>query len=213
MAKTSKKSYHQKEEKVKEWKEVRLPALQKKAKKENRTIVYIDESAFSYCPFVCKTYSPKGIRPILEHGYVRGGVQVISAVTEHGGLYYNLKSGTLKGVDVANFLNELLYHFRRKNLLVIWDGAKQHFSEEVKMLLKERGQKRIHLEVLPPHSPQLNVDEQAHGYIKKNLLANQLFYKIKDLRNAVIKGYEYLKKNSWLVFNFFFQKDTGFYQT
>lgn len=117
----------------------------------------------------------------------------------------------MKGPDVARFLTKLLYHFRSKNLLVIWDGAKQHFSQEVKTLLEERGQKRIHLEVLPPHSPELNVDEQAHGYIKKNLLANQLFYKIKDLKNAVIKGYEYLKDNSWLVHNFFFQEDTAFY--
>jgi len=69
----------------------------------------------------------------------------------------------------------------------------------------------VYLEVLPAHSPQLNVDEQAHGYIKKNLLANRLFYKLSDLRNAVIEGYEYLKNNSWLVYNFFFQKDTAFY--
>ena len=198
-------------EKVKEWKEKRLPKLKKQAVKENRTILYIDESAFSYCPYVCKTYSPKGIRPILTHGYSRGGVQAISAVAPSGKLYYAIKSGTLKGEDVANFLDKLLYHFRSKNLLVIWDGAKQHFSKEVKQLLQNRGQKRIHLEVLPPHSPELNVDEQAHGYIKKNLLANRLFYKIKDLKNAVIEGYDFLKKKPWLVHNFFFQKDTAFY--
>jgi transposase len=211
LAKTSKKSYHQKEEKVKEWKDERLPRLKEKALVENRTIVYIDESAFSYCPSVCKTYSPKGVRPVLEHGFLRGGVQVISAISPSGKLYYQLKSSTLKGEDVAKFLEKLLYHFRSKNLLVIWDGAKQHSSEEVKTLLKARGQKRIHLEVLPPHSPQLNVDEQTHGFIKKNLLSNRLFYKIKDLRNAVIEGYEHLKDNPWLVHNFFFQKDTGFY--
>ena len=97
----------------------------------------------------------------------------------------------MKGADIANFLSKLLYHFRSKNLLIIWDGAKQHFSDEVKALLKKSGEKRIHLEILPAHSPELNVDEQAHGYIKKNLLANRLFYKLSDLRNAVIDGYEF----------------------
>ena len=188
-----------------------MPALQKKAAEENRTILYIDESAFSYCPYVCKTYAPKGTRPTLVHGYHRGGIQAISAVSPSGKIYYDIKSGTMNGADVAKFLTKLLYHFRSTNLLVIWDGAKQHFSEEVKALLKERGEKRIHLEVLPAHSPELNVDEQAHGYIKKNLLANRLFYKVSELRNAVIEGYEFLKNNPWLVHNFFFQKDTAFY--
>ena len=188
-----------------------MPKLKAKAEQENRTILYIDESAFSYCPYVCKTYSPKGIRPILTHGYHRGGIQAISAVAPSGKIYYDIKSGTMKGADVANFLSKLLYHFRSKNLLIIWDGAKQHFSDEVKALLKQKGEKRVYLEILPAHSPQLNVDEQAHGYIKKNLLANRLFYKLSDLRNAVIEGYEYLKNNSWLVYNFFFQEDTAFY--
>jgi len=208
-----KKSYHQKEEEVKIWKEARLPALKTKANEENRTIIYIDESAFSYCPYVCRTYSPKGVRPVLKHGYLRGGVQAISAVTEHGGLYYQVKSGTFKGQDVADFLIHLLYHFRRKNLLIIWDGATQHISEEVKEVLRKRGQKRIHLERLPSYSPELNVDEQVHGYIKKNLLANRLFYKINELKNAVIQGYQYLKQKAQLVASFFYQEDTGFYQT
>lgn len=196
---------------MKEWKEERLPALQERANRENRSIVYVDESAFSYCPYVCKTYSPKGVRPILEHGYHRGGVQAISGVTPSGKIYYAIKSGTINGSDVVNFLTKLLYHFRSKNLLVIWDGAKQHCCNEVKLLLEEKGEKRIHLEILPTHSPELNVDEQAHGYIKKNLLANRLFYKVKDLKNAVIEGYEFLKNNPALVYNFFYQKDTAFY--
>lgn len=185
--------------------------MQIKAKAENYVIGYIDESAFSYCPYVCRTYSPKGIRPILRHGYHRGGVQAISMVTENGGLYYKVKSGTLSGEDVANFLRSLLYYFRRKKLIIIWDGASQHKSDEVKAFLKNEANGRIHLEMLPSHSPELNVDEQAHGYIKKNLLPNRLIYKAKDLKKAVVESYEWLKDQTWLVHNFFFHKDTGFY--
>ena len=187
--------------------------IKKKAREEGYVIGYIDESAFSYCPYVCRTYSPRGVRPVLRHGYHRGGVQAISMVTQNGGLYYKVKDGSFKGKDVASFLRSLLFHFRSKKLLLIWDGAKQHTSEEVKDFLRNEANNRIHLEILPSYSPQLNVDEQAHGYIKKNLLANRLFYKSVELKKSVIEGYEWLKGQSWLVYNFFFHEETGFYQT
>lgn len=173
----------------------------------------MDESAFSYCPYVCRTYAPKGKPAVLRHGYSRGGVQAISFVTETGGLYYKIKSGTLTGADIVDFLRALLYHFRKWKLLIIWDGAKQHISGEVKNFLREEANDRIHLEILPSHSPELNVSEQAHGYIKKNLLPNRLIYKAKDLKRVVIESYEWLKEQNWLVYNFFFHKETGFYQT
>ncbi len=198
---------------MKEWKEEGLPKLKAKAQEEGRVIAYLDESAFSYCPYVCRTYSPKGKRPVLRHGYSRGGIQAISFVTENGGLYYKIKSGTLSGADIADFLRDLLHHFRKWKLLIIWDGAMQHKSQEVKAFLRTEAKGRIHLAMLPSHSPELNVSEQAHGYIKKNLLANRLFYKVKELKNEVSRSYEWLKKQPDLVYNFFFHKDAGFYLT
>ena len=134
-------------------------------------------------------------------------------VTENGGLYFHVKEGSFKGADIADFLRSLLYYFRKQKLLIIWDGAKQHFSQEVKDFLENESKGRIFLQRQPSYSPELNADEQAHGYIKQNILANRLFTKSKDLKAAVEDGYQWLKENSYLVYNFFFHEDLGFHET
>ena len=99
-----------------------------------------------------------------------------------------VKQGSIKAEHIVDFLEQLLYHFRRTKLLLIWDGATTHRGKEVKKFLSTRAKGRIHLEILPSHSPQLNADEQAHGYIKQHRLANQLFKNITDLEHAVNRG-------------------------
>lgn len=174
-------------------------------------IAYVDESAFSFFPSQCRTYSPKGITPVLEHGDLRGGVQVISMATPSGGLYYKMKQGAFKAEDVVSFLEGALHRYRRWKLIVIWDGATVHRGEKVRAFLRERAKGRVHLEMLPAYSPELNVDEQVHGYVKKNLLANRVFKRVEELEQAVAEGYLFLKQNPWLVHNFFFNENTGFY--
>jgi transposase len=191
----------------------KITRVEKKALEEGYVIGYIDESAFSHCPYVRRTYHLKGQRPVLVHGPLRGGVQAISMVTENGGLYFKIKRGSFKGEDVAAFLENLLHHFRRKKLLIIWDGASTHRSKEVKHFLSTKAKGRIHLEILPSHSPELNADEQAHGYIKQNRLANDLFLTVDQLEKAVITEYEWLKTQGWLIHNFFLHKDVAFYHT
>ncbi len=191
----------------------RTPCIKKKALEEGYTIGYVDESAFSHCPYVRHTYHKKGERAILKHGPLRGGVQAISMVTPNGGLYFNVKEGSFQGEDIVVFLRHILHHFRRKKVLIIWDGATTHKSALVKDFLRNEAKGRIHLAMLPSHSPQLNVDEQAHGFIKQNKLANILFNNVKDLKEAVIDGYNWLKNQDALVHNFFFHKEAGFYQS
>lgn len=184
---------------------------QKKAGEEGYVIGYVDESAFSFCPSVQRTYAPRGRTPLVKHGNLRGGVRAISMATPNGKLYYQVKEGSFTSEDIVAFLAMLLGRFKRKKLLVIWDGASIHRSELVKDFLRDKAKGRIHLEQLPAYSPELNVDEQVHGYIKKNLLPNRLFKKIEELKDAVINGYEYLKTQAHLIHNFFFHKETGFY--
>ncbi len=61
--------------------------LKKKALKEGYSIAYVDEAAFSYFPYVQKTYHRKGQRCIVKHGPLRGGIQSISMVTTRGRIH------------------------------------------------------------------------------------------------------------------------------
>lgn len=101
--------------------------------------------------------------------------------------------------------------FRRTKLLIIWDGARTHTSEEVKTFLRSEAKGRIHLVRLPPYSPQLNADEQVHGMIKTHDFENRLFTTLDDLESKVISSFEELANKPKTVAKFFYHKEVGFY--
>lgn len=102
------KNYRQKPEDVAEFKEKRLPAIKKKARDEGYVICYLDEAAFSFFPSVWRTYAPKGQTPVVTHGPLYGGLQVMSLITENGRLHYQTKPGSFTGSDVVDFLRSRL---------------------------------------------------------------------------------------------------------
>lgn len=142
-----------------------------------------------------------------------GGVQVMSMVTENGRLHYHMKTGSFTSEDVVEFLRRLLRQYRSRKLLIIWDGAPIHRSRVVREFLRDEARGRVHLERLPAYSPELNADEQVHGYLKTKTLRNRLFKKIEDLREEVHQGYEYLKDRKDLLLSFFRNREVAFYQT
>lgn len=186
---------------------------QKKAGEEGRVICYVDETAFSLAPSVCSSYAPRGKTPVIRQGGLHGGVQVMSLISEHGGLYYHSKEGAFTGTDVVAFLEALLWRYRRYKLLIIWDGASIHRCSAVREYLQELGHDRLYLECLPAYSPQLNAAEQTHGYVKSRLLSNRLFKKVNDLHEAVVIAYEKLKEASSIVRRFFHHHEVAFHHT
>jgi len=116
---------------IAKFKEERWPQLIKKAQIENRTIVWIDESAFYLLPGVVRTYAPRGQTPVLKTECSYSHLSVISAITPSGQLYFATQERAYTSEDVVVFLKEL----RRKiggKLLIIWDGAPIHRGQPIK---------------------------------------------------------------------------------
>ena len=63
-------------------------------------------------------------------------------------------------------MGKLCSRYRKRDLVVIWDGAAIHRSESVKTLLKEKPG-RVHLERLPAYSPELNPVELVWSHLKR----------------------------------------------
>ena len=68
---------------------------------------------------------------------------------------------------------------------VILDNAPQHTSKAFKGKIKSWEDKGLHLEYLPPYSPELNSIEILWRLIKYQWLGNGVFGTIKCLRNAL----------------------------
>jgi transposase len=152
------------EEAIERWRVESWPALKKKARREHRTLVFVDESGFYLLPGVVKTYGPKGRTPILDRWQTRDHLSVMGGVTSQGKVYSLARPKSLNGLHSIEFL----VHLGRlvdDRLLVIWDGSPIHRRAEVKEFVAEAGGK-IHLEPLPPYAPDLNPVEWLWQHLK-----------------------------------------------
>jgi len=96
-------------------------------------------------------------------------------------------------------------------LLIVWDGASIHDSEEVRKYLGTKKQNEFHLVKQPYYSPELNAGEQVWNYLKQHKLKNTCNPTIKKLKEKVTAVMEGLKQQPSIIRNFFKHPDLGFY--
>lgn len=154
------------------------------------------------------TWAPRGQTPILLEQAGRDHLSLIAAISPNGRIYVGGQDRSFTGEDIVWFLGKLCSRYRKRDLLVIWDGASIHRSEAVKALLQAKPG-RIHLERLPAYSPELNPVELLWSQLKRSL-KNQVFTSLKELAVAVLEQIRLFEKDPKLVQAFFHKKEIGF---
>jgi transposase len=157
-----------------------LAHAQKKAKDEERNILFVDESGFYLLPMVVRTYEPIGQTPILQVKRTHEHLSVVGAITAQGQLVFQMQTRSYTSDDVVRFLRLLLRKLPGK-LLVIWDGAPIHRSQTIKDFLARGAAKRIHLERLPGYAPDLNPQEGIWNLLKRRELKNVCCHDLTEL--------------------------------
>jgi hypothetical protein len=89
----------------------------KKADREGRTFVFVDESGFYLLPAAVRTYAPRGETPVLRYRFWEH-VSVISAITPEGKLYTMLQEESFDGTSIVRFLKHLMQQMPGKLLIV-----------------------------------------------------------------------------------------------
>lgn len=146
---------------------------QKKARREGRTIVLIDESGFMLQPLVRRTWAPRGQTPVHRSWDRHDRLSVVSALTvspklRRIGLYFELLSGNAHADEAERFVKRLRRKLGR-NLLLVWDRLNVHRSAATRF-----DPDAIAVEWLPPYAPDLNPVEGVWNHTKNNRLANFL---------------------------------------
>lgn len=90
--------------------------------------MYVDESGFYLLPFVSRTWAPRGQTPVIEEKAGKEHLSLIAAMAPNGQLYVGGQDRAYNSEDVVGFLEYLCRRYRRKNLILIWDGATIHRS-------------------------------------------------------------------------------------
>jgi transposase len=143
------------EDAIERWRVAVWPELLRRAARERRTLVFVDESGFYLLPGVVKTYGPIGETPVIHKRLTRDHLSVMAGVTPQGKLYTLVRQEPLTSSHSVEFLKHLL-RLAGRRLLVVWDGSPIHRWGEVPCYLSEGASRYIHLEALPGYAPDLS---------------------------------------------------------
>ena len=146
-----------------------LACAQKKARRQGRLIVFIDESGLSERPTRVRTWAPKGQTPVIQFHFNWTHISVIAGLSRANFLF-RLHQGSIKKEQHVEFLKALRAHLRQP-LLIIWDGLKAHRSKLVREYL-DCTNGAVQMAFLPPYSPDLNPVEFLWAWLKRHALAN-----------------------------------------
>jgi transposase len=158
-----------------------LASAQKKALREGRLIVFIDESGMSQRPTRVRTWAVRGQTPVAQFCFNWDHISIIAGM-HFKGFCFRLHEGAVHKEEVVEFLKALKAHFRRP-LLILLDGAKPHRSRLVRDYVDSiKG--AIALEFLPGYAPELNPVEYLWGWLKRHALANFCPATMTELQNG-----------------------------
>jgi transposase len=183
-----------------------VAAHQKKARRLNASLVFIDESGLVLAPLVRRTWAPCGVTPILhQRGRARPKVSIIAALTlsprrHDPGLYFSLRANENVTIPwLLPFLRALSRHLHGRFVLV-WDRLAGHRAHVITHYLHRHGRA---VALLPPYAPDLNPVEILWAYLKSNPLANFAAPDTPELARVATRHVQRLRRRPALLRSFF----------
>jgi transposase len=116
-------------------------------------------------------------------------------------LMFQTRPGSYNDVALINFLNELKRQFRRRQLILIWDGLPSHKSRAMTAYLQTQ-RSWLTVERLPGYAPDLNPTELVWGNVKGRELANLCADDLGEVERAVRAGLRRVRRTPTLAFAF-----------
>ena len=117
------------------------------------------------------------------------------------GLIFQTRPGSYNDGALIGFLNELKRHFRRRRLILIWDGLPSHKSRAMMAYLHTQ-RSWLTVERLPGYAPELNPTELVWGNVKGRELANLCADNLGEVERAVRAGLRRVRRAPTLAFAF-----------
>lgn len=191
---------------IRRWTEEEWPKIQARARRTGATLLFLDESCVQSRPNVRRTWAPEGSRPEMRFRQGdRMKLNLISAVTPEGTLYYEVDAENIGGTRVIWFLEKLLEEIPGR-VMVVWDNGRTHRSVEVKTFLW-LNRKRIETRRFPPYAPELDPDEMVWSTLKSQRLANYCPKSSEELWDATKREMNWMQRHPDLVASFIRHSD------
>ena len=156
---------------VQRWLDEEYPAIEHAAKAEKAEIHWGDELGLRSDHQTGTSYGRRGVTPVIPGTGKRFKVNMISTITNLGGLSFMLFSQRFTAKVFLEFVRRLI-RLRRRKLFLIVDGHPVHRSAAVRDWFEAHAD-QIRLFFLPGYSPELNPDELLNQDVKSNALGRQ----------------------------------------
>lgn len=206
----ARRAYEQDSAAVAAWRTRVFPALQKEAKKAGAVILFADEAGIRTDYHAGTTWGRVGVTPIVASTGNRVSVNMLSAVSATGELYFTCEPGRVASAQFIDFCEDLLADTGRNVFLVV-DGHSIHTSKATRAYV-ESTNGRLRLITLPPYSPQLNPDEWVWNNIKP-AIAKRLPLTKTELTDRAVQALTKLKNTPEKIRGFFGDPDLAYITT
>lgn len=195
------KAIQRNEKEIEQWRREVWPELVRQAKRERRTLIFVDESGFYLHPSIVRTYAPEGETPVLPEWQTRDHLSVMGGITPARRLYTLARQKSLNGLHTIEFLIHLLHYADR--WLVIWDRSPIHRRGEVTEYVNSLPRRKIHTEFLPGYAPDLNPVEWAWKHLKYVEMRNLVCLDLEELHQEFHMAVGRLRHKARLFDSFF----------
>lgn len=162
------RAYERNDAAIAKWLSEEYPAMARQARRDGATIYWGDEMGLRRDHVAGTSYAPLGQTPVIRATGQRFGCNMISAITNRGGLSFMVFQGKFDGALFVGFMTRLLKQTAGKAYLIV-DGHPVHKSAGAKRFVAEN-EKRLRLLLLPGSCPELNPDERLNQDVKTNAL-------------------------------------------
>lgn len=168
----------------------------KQARREGRTLVFLDETGHSFRQRPGTTWARRGATPLLRRVSKRREVSSIVAVTPDGRLYARHVRGSVSSPTVILALR----YFRRQigtPLLVVWDRLNAHRARRTAAFLAAHP-RDFAVAFLPAYAPDRNPEEPCNACAKR-ATENALPDSVADLHRLARREFRRLQHRPELI--------------
>ena len=188
------------DEECRTWMRVEFPKIVENAHRRQAALLFLDETGVHEDGPIGRSWAERGRPPVVKVTGRRNRVNVISAISPQGRLWFRCFQGTLTAGRFVDFLAALLKG-RSKPVDLILDKHPAHTAAMTRRFLAERT-RQIRVHFLPSYAPDLNPDEHVWSYLKGTFRSDPMTQD-EDLTLAVLTTMSAIQQNHTLVRSFF----------
>ncbi len=116
-------------------------------------------------------------------------------------LFFQTCPGSYNTERLIAFLDALRREFRRRPIVLVWDGLPGHKSQAMQAYLRQQ-RAWLRVERLPGYAPDLNPVETLWGNLKGQELANRCAANLGEAAQALRRGMRRVRRRRQLPFSF-----------